>query len=217
MKYDELKKVHSRVSYNRYLYYEPKTAHIEREEKKGGDGLFFGITWRFFLCGLIFGILFIFSQLPMFQNLTASVKTAIVYNKGIFEVEKPGTIPLKESIMAVLYPDKTPLDYTVPLITEDIQYNDNSAVLTQNQNPLIYSVESGIINKITRNNGIITIEIKHRNDTVSRYEGIRFAGVEVGQTVKKNFPIGVLGQQQLVFKLFINGIEVNVSEEVQWG
>ena len=218
MKYDSLKKVHSKVSYNRYLYYEPKlTDYNKQAQEKEQGGLLFGLAVRLLVCSFIFGMLFFFSQTPVLQNLTAAVKDAVKYNKGIFMVEQPGTIPLRDKIMAVLYPDKTPLEYNKPLISQDIQYHNTYAVLVLNKSPLIYSAEAGIVNNIIRNNGIITIELKHRNNTLTKYEGLEFAGVSIGQTVEKNFPIGVIKKQELKFCIVIDGKAVtDLSKEVQW-
>lgn len=217
MKYDSLKKVQSRVSYNRYLYYEPNSAKVLKSQQKEQWGLLFGLAIRLFVCGVIFGLLLFFNQTPL-KNLTASIKNAVKYNQGVFAVEQVGTIPLKDKVMAVLYPDKTPLKYIHPLITQNIKYHNTYVVLILEENPLIYSSEAGLINKVTRNNGKITIEIKHRNNTLTKYEGLEFAGVSIGQTVDKNFPIGIIDdKKELIFSIIIDGKAViDISTEVQW-
>lgn len=217
MKYDSLKKVQSRISYNRYLYYEPKSANKPEEEKEQ-NSLLFGLGIRLLMCSLIFGVLLIFGQMPVLSNITVYVKNAVKQNYGVFEIEQPGSIPIRVKIMAVLYPDKTPLEYDKPLITQNIQYRSTYALLISEQNPLIYSSEAGTISKVVRKNGVITVEIKHRNNTITRYEGLEFAGVSLGQNVDKNFPIGIIGQSgQLKFGIVIDGNTVNdISTEVQW-
>lgn len=219
MKYDSLKKVHTKLSYNRYLYYEPKSAQILKQQSvEKGSSVLFGTAVRLIACGLIFGILMLFNQIPYLKNVSAGIKSVVKQNFGIFQIEQPGTIPIKDKIMQALYPDKTPLSYSKPVITQDIQYNDYCAVLKVDKNPLVYSVESGKISNVIKNDGIITVEIKHRNNTISRYEGLEFVGVKIGQTVNKNFPIGIVNNnRQLKFFLTIDKAAIkDINAEVQW-
>lgn len=212
MKYDSLKKAHAKLSYNRYVFYEPK---FERPKAEDGGGLLYSLAIRFFVCGFIFLLLLTFSKIPALDNVVRAVKSYASYNMKIFKIEEAGTIPIIEKINSLI-PDNSPLKLEAPLKTPNIIMEGDKARLKLDQNPLVYSSEKGVVTNISRTGEIATIEIKHRNNTVTKYAGLGFCGVQAGQTVEKGFPIGVLAGDELVFVVYENGKQTSIQDKTQW-
>lgn len=212
MKYDEMKKTHAKLTSNRYLYYEPK---LKPKFQANPNNLFFGLAMRFFACGFIFSLLLLFSQIPMLKDVAIALKSAVNYNIKIFNIQEDA-FPLKQKISLIFSSDNSPLEFEAPLKTPNIIFDGNNAFLTIDQNPLVYSVEAGQVINITKNNGVLSIQIKHKNNIISKYTGIKHTGVKTGQTVKKGFPIGVIANEQLAFCLLKDGKQISLKDKARW-
>ncbi|HEY8419051.1 MAG TPA: M23 family metallopeptidase [Clostridia bacterium] len=209
MKYDSIKKAHAKISSNRYIYYEPIIKPPQEDDK---PGLLYSLTIRLFICGFIFMFLLLTSQIPFLKNISSSVKSAVSYNMKIFKIEQAGASPLFEKIGALA--DNSPLEFQLPLQTQNIIIEGQIARLNINKNPLVYSAEKGVVAEISREGNVATIEIRHRNNTVTKYSGVQFCGVRVGQTVNKGFPIGILAGEELEFSIYEDGKQVLVDKAI---
>lgn len=212
MKYKEMKKVHTKLASNRYIYYEPNLE--PKQQPIENNNLVFGLVSRLLVCGFIFVLLLVFAKIPVLENISSAVKNAVSYNSKIFHIEEPGTIPIIQKINFIA--DTTPLQFDTPLQTQNITYDGHNARLALDQNPLVYSSEKGIVSNISKTNDIITIEIKHKNNTITKYTGIKFSGVQKGQAVDKGYPIGVLAGDQLIFGIYEDGKQTSLADKVQW-
>lgn len=209
MKYDSLKKASAKLSVNRNIYYEPVFNRPDDEEK---PSLMYTLALRFFICGFIFLFLLFSSNIPGLKSLPKAIKSAVSYNMKIFKIDQAGSIPIIDKISAIA--DTSPLDFCLPLKTQNIIIEENKARLKADKNPLVYSAEKGVVVNISRSKKEATIEIRHRNNTITKYSGLQFCGVRVGQTVDKGFPIGVLAGEELAFFVYENGRQVLVDKAI---
>jgi hypothetical protein len=207
MKYDSMKKAHTRISSNRYIYYEPIINPPQEDEK---PGILYGLTLRLFICGFIFMFLLLASNIPFLKDFSSGVKSAVGHNMKIFKIDRADTLFEKISALA----DNSPLEFGLPLDSRDITIDGQSARLKVGKNPLVYSAEKGVVIDIARTGETAAIKIKHRNNTVTKYSGIKFCGVRVGQTVDKGFPIGVLGGGELEFSVYEDGRQILVDKAI---
>lgn len=212
MKYDALKKAHAKITSNRYLYYEPV---LKPKPQDSSSGVFFGLAMRFFACGFIFALLLLFSQVPTLKDISSAVKSAVSYNIKIFNIQEDA-LPLKQKIALIFSQDNAPLEFGAPLKTQNIVFDGYNALLTMDQDPLVYSSETGQVINVTKNNGVLSIQIKHKNNIISQYTDIKYTGVKTGQTVKKGFPIGILAGEQLAFCLLKDGEQISLKDKAQW-
>lgn len=217
MKHSALKKVLTTISCNRNLYYE--RVNTQKSEKKE-SGILKKMVFQLFACAYIFAVLYLFCNIPTMSVISKSVKSIVSYNISFFgnDTEKIGEFKFGDIIREdSKYTDTSPLIFSKPLETVSIDFLGECVILNCEDNPLVYSCEAGEIIHITRDNNAAIIEIRHRNNTVSRYEGLKYVGVKVGQNVIKDFPIGILNGEELSFRLFENNLLIDdIDNFVNW-
>lgn len=213
MKHSGLRKVNAKLSYNRNIYYE-RIDLEKKEEQIKENTLFSRLLSSALICFIAFGILWFCKDLPYVNKISSLIKTAIQYNIDSFGVkdEEIGKIELGDGIWSISrLTDNTPLSFGKPLESDKITTYQNKVLLYSGSNPLVAASESGRVKSVEKKGMTVTIEIEHRANILTRYKGLSGSGVKVGDFVEKGQPIGLIGDNFLVFEILEKGTYLDLK------